>query len=69
MSNFKLNKNSFKITWNFFLKKIFWNSGGEDDDLSHRLKKNSLHIIRPPEEIGRYEQIQWIYNLEISKTP
>ncbi|XP_054164090.1 uncharacterized protein LOC128961827 isoform X2 [Oppia nitens] len=31
---------------------------GEDDDMAHRLKYHNLHIIRPPESIGRYTMIK-----------
>jgi len=37
---------------------LYWGWGGEDDDMAHRLKFHNLHIIRPPESIGRYTMIK-----------
>ncbi|XP_076357697.1 beta-1,4-N-acetylgalactosaminyltransferase bre-4-like [Tachypleus tridentatus] len=37
---------------------LYWGWGGEDDDIAHRLEKQNLEIIRPPDFIGRYTMIK-----------
>ncbi|XP_066920317.1 beta-1,4-N-acetylgalactosaminyltransferase bre-4-like [Clytia hemisphaerica] len=36
---------------------IFWQWGGEDDNVSHRLRKNGLKIHRQPKNVARYKML------------
>lgn len=36
---------------------MFWGWGGEDDDMSNRIKFNGYHISRYPSNIARYKML------------
>lgn len=36
---------------------MFWGWGGEDDDISSRIKNSGLHISRYPNNIARYTML------------
>ncbi|XP_013774563.1 beta-1,4-N-acetylgalactosaminyltransferase bre-4-like [Limulus polyphemus] len=59
----------FALKTNHFIQvngysNLYWGWGGEDDDIAHRLKKQKLEIIRPPESIGRYTMIKHTHRPE-----
>ncbi|XP_076373802.1 beta-1,4-N-acetylgalactosaminyltransferase bre-4-like isoform X2 [Tachypleus tridentatus] len=59
----------FAIKTNHFIEvngysNLYWGWGGEDDDIAHRLKKQKLEIIRPPESVGRYTMIKHTHRPE-----
>jgi hypothetical protein len=37
---------------------IFWGWGGEDDDMSNRLRQKKLYISRYPANIARYKMLR-----------
>ncbi|XP_004211750.3 beta-1,4-N-acetylgalactosaminyltransferase bre-4 isoform X1 [Hydra vulgaris] len=60
-----LNKDHFKQINGF--SNIFWFWGGEDDNLSFRLKKNGLEIHRQSLETARYTMIKHVESTEIKE--
>merc|ERR1712241_1201733 len=39
---------------------LYWGWGGEDDDMSSRLRGSNLHIVRYPSDIARYKMLKHI---------
>lgn len=51
-----LSREHFQLANGF--SNLFWGWGGEDDDLSSRIRRVGLHISRYPPTIARYQMLR-----------